>query len=1068
MVRLWTHLLGNCVLVLLVGCGSNKDTSEVDSFFDNNTEFGEVGNSALSFTPDACDFGPVTLFSASPTYTFTIKNTSRSTVYLNSIGDSANTSFTMSDTSCPQSPAGFASGAECTASVVFTPTSSGPLDYLLKTKYGANAGEEEFTSSAGCTGIGAGPLVFAGLENVTNVTSNKADLSWTDVANENGYMVFNILPGGTPVFLKNVPTNSNSVTLTGLTPSTSYTLRVRAIDYFGGTDTNTADHPINTLDAPTLTDLPDRTFLGAGPIPLGGAVAFDVNNEANSTSNDTDMSYSCAYDEILDGSVSPGSACSGIPELSLDGSFATNGRFTFTAAADSYRKAYEIKITGNDGSGDVSEIIKINTVAPYKRDGSLLVDIQGAFANEGPGMNSPFDSTWLNLVAGGSALNGLLSSGTFSTGWVGDGITASDPYALTFDGNSGGSADRVNLGTGLNGQTQLMFTSWLKFLDKDAGERTIMGNGGGPGNGWALKQTTDGRAQLIVGSYSSPNYTAEVLADSPDGYWRLGEGASGAVADATGNGNAGTTQNSGNIAFGETGVLDPIDSDTAMRFTSSGYVRLDSDLDIGTTWTIETWFKYPFPSGCWCTLTRGSNDHQVLADNSGNEELGSYDNSTSSFIGSGFNMNTLSPGWHHLVAVASGGTTTFYIDGASVGSIAFVSDTDIRSIGNYFGGGQAFGTVDEVAIYPTALSPARISAHYGAGSVSGCSGGSLGNDFWTHVGGTWDGTDANLYINGVNVCSYAYSGTTAGATEDFVIGANADGTEAWNGEVASLQVYDSGVAGDITGNRDAEKEHFSPFGLEGMELWLDGGDATTLFTDTGCSTGVTQIGVESIACWRDKSSNAHTLTQSGGNRPQIGSETLNSLNVLSFSSDYLLGGNIMGFERTDAFQVFMLFRSSSNGRAPLAKMLGGSPYTGWDIWMNSGTQIASHLINSWSGNAMKAAHTYTHSTTNILSYLYDGSSAGSGLEMYRNGALAAQASVSPNALSGSMITAAEFSVGSRNGSSTFDGMIAEVLIFQNPAGLNALERQTIEGYLACKWNLQGDLPGGHPYKATCP
>src|SRR5262249_42994690 len=30
------------------------------------------------------------------------------------------------------------------------------------------------------------------------------------------------------------------------------------------------------------------------------------------------------------------------------------------------------------------------------------------------------------------------------------------------------------------------------------------------------------------------------------------------------------------------------------------------------------------------------------------------------------------------------------------------------------------------------------------------------------------------------------------------------------------------------------------------------------------------------------------------------------------------------------------------------------------------------------------------------------------------------------------------------------------------------ERQTIEGYLAAKWGLQGSLPSGHPYASTVP
>jgi hypothetical protein len=51
-------------------------------------------------------------------------------------------------------------------------------------------------------------------------------------------------------------------------------------------------------------------------------------------------------------------------------------------------------------------------------------------------------------------------------------------------------------------------------------------------------------------------------------------------------------------------------------------------------------------------------------------------------------------------------------------------------------------------------------------------------------------------------------------------------------------------------------------------------------------------------------------------------------------------------------------------------------------------------------------------------------------------------------------------------SSTFDGQIAEVLVFNS--ALTTSDRQKIEGYLAWKYGLQGNLPAGHPYKSAAP
>ena len=61
-------------------------------------------------------------------------------------------------------------------------------------------------------------------------------------------------------------------------------------------------------------------------------------------------------------------------------------------------------------------------------------------------------------------------------------------------------------------------------------------------------------------------YSDAVLADSPVGYWRLGE-ASGAFVDSSGNGNNGAAV--GSPTYGETGALSA-DSDKAVKTTQPG------------------------------------------------------------------------------------------------------------------------------------------------------------------------------------------------------------------------------------------------------------------------------------------------------------------------------------------------------------------------------------------------------------------------------------------------------------------------------------------------------------------
>jgi hypothetical protein len=48
----------------------------------------------------------------------------------------------------------------------------------------------------------------------------------------------------------------------------------------------------------------------------------------------------------------------------------------------------------------------------------------------------------------------------------------------------------------------------------------------------------------------------------------------------------------------------------------------------------------------------------------------------------------------------------------------------------------------------------------------------------------------------------------------------------------------------------------------------------------------------------------------------------------------------------------------------------------------------------------------------------------------------------------------------------WDGPVAEIIIFNST--LSTMERQKIEGYLAHKWGLSGNLPSNHPYKLAHP
>lgn len=115
---------------------------------------------------------------------------------------------------------------------------------------------------------------------------------------------------------------------------------------------------------------------------------------------------------------------------------------------------------------------------------------------------------------------------------------------------------------------------------------------------------------------------------------------------------------------------------TCLVFGSNHYLELEPSLMLTEDWTIEAWFSYPLPPpapGNVSSLTvdnwakGGMETHIGIF---GNELVAVFDiNKQAVIFYSGFNMNELSNGWHHLAAVGQGSNTLFYIDGVLKGNL---------------------------------------------------------------------------------------------------------------------------------------------------------------------------------------------------------------------------------------------------------------------------------------------------------------------------------------------------------------------------------------------------------------
>ena len=215
------------------------------------------------------------------------------------------------------------------------------------------------------------------------------------------------------------------------------------------------------------------------------------------------------------------------------------------------------------------------------------------------------------------------------------------------------------------------------------------------------------------------SYSSEVLADSPAAYYRMNE-ASGLIQDSSGNGNH-ATASFGTPTYAQTGAIEADASDDAILFDgSTERFEIDDDatLDLGDVFTLE----------CWINRSRTGVDEWVIGKGTGAYAMRIIPTNelelTASFVAGivDSTVTVLDDGWHHLVITKSGATSKLYIDAVDVtGTVSdatCVNTGIVLSIANNGpdgGNDSPTGAVlDEVAVYPTALSQARVLAHFEA------------------------------------------------------------------------------------------------------------------------------------------------------------------------------------------------------------------------------------------------------------------------------------------------------------------------------------------------------------------
>ncbi len=230
-------------------------------------------------------------------------------------------------------------------------------------------------------------------------------------------------------------------------------------------------------------------------------------------------------------------------------------------------------------------------------------------------------------------------------------------------------------------------------------------------------------AIITVLTPAAGSYEDAVLSDAPEAWWRLNETSGTTMFDSMGRHDGIYTNVSGNpVTLGAAGVIKG-SSDTAVSFDGSasfGTVPYSPSLQ-SSAFTLECWAKTtqvgatmcpassraPSGQGCWVFTSGG----QWLMQNG---------------AGSATPGGTVQPDqWSYVVIVSDNSVgLRLYVDGqwdgfgyaqfARNGTAPFLIGA-VGGVATPSGVAEMFnGTVDEVAVYNTALPQARLQAHYQA------------------------------------------------------------------------------------------------------------------------------------------------------------------------------------------------------------------------------------------------------------------------------------------------------------------------------------------------------------------